>query len=263
MPAGLPKANNKFKGGSPTRTPSSKSNEARIARMQSGPHYFMVSVNVMAFDGLLVTEIFYSLQGETSTVGKPTTFVRLTGCNLRCVYCDTAYAFKGGTRMSIPQILEEVARFNTLDVLLTGGEPLLQRQTVELARQLGAGGYRVSIETHGEHPIDAIAPHARVVMDVKTPASRMGRGGFERNLPFLKPGDEIKFVLCSESDYLWAREWLQSGKLPAYCEVLLSPVMGDGALEPKNLATWMLRDQVRARFQLQLHKQLWGNERGR
>jgi 7-carboxy-7-deazaguanine synthase len=218
----------------------------------------------MAFQGLLVTEIFHSLQGETSLSGIPFTFIRLTGCNLRCVYCDSAYAFKGGTRMSEEEVMTRVRQVGAKEVLLTGGEPLLQRGTLPLIHRLKAEGYRVSIETHGEVPIREASALARIVMDIKTPSSGMCRGGYAKNLADLKPSDEIKFVIASPSDYLWARDLVNSGSLPEV-EILFSPVMevngSPGKPEgvaPRALAEWILRDRLPVRFQLQLHKILWG-----
>jgi 7-carboxy-7-deazaguanine synthase len=218
----------------------------------------------MAFEGLLVTEIFHSLQGETSLTGVPFTFIRLTGCNLRCVYCDSAYAFKGGSKMSQVEVLDRVRDFGAKDVLLTGGEPLLQRGTLPLIHALRAEGYRVSIETHGEVSIREASPLARIVMDMKTPDSKMCRERFLENLPLLKPEDEIKFVITSRKDYEWARDWVRSGKLPVR-EILFSPVMqvkgSPGkyeGVEPRDLADWILKDRLEVRFQLQLHKLLWG-----
>jgi 7-carboxy-7-deazaguanine synthase len=220
----------------------------------------------LAFDGLLVSEIFHSLQGETSLVGVPFAFVRLTGCNLRCVYCDSTYAFKGGTRMSIEQVLAKVASFGVKHVLLTGGEPLLQRQTPTLVRALRFAGYTVSIETHGEVSIEPVAADARIVMDIKTPASRMNRGGFERNLPLLKPSDETKFVITSEDDYFWARDWVRSGRIPTQ-EILLSPVepVKDSpgtykGVSSRWLAERILEDRLPVRMQMQLHKLIWGHD---
>jgi 7-carboxy-7-deazaguanine synthase len=221
----------------------------------------------MAFDGLLVTEIFHSLQGETSLSGIPFAFIRLTGCNLRCRYCDSAYAFKGGRRMSIDEILDEIRPYRVRHVLLTGGEPLLQRRTPELARRLADAGYSVSIETHGEVSIAPIAGLARVVMDLKTPSSGMCRGGFEANLPRLRAEDEIKFVIASPEDYAWARDWVRSGRLPTR-ELLMSPAVPARAMpgafpgvEPRWLAERILEDRLPVRMQLQLHKQIWGADR--
>lgn len=222
----------------------------------------------MAFDGLLVTEIFHSIQGETSLSGLRCSFVRLTGCNLRCVYCDSAYAFHGGRRMSLDEVVDEVRPHGARDVLITGGEPLLQRQTPALARRLREDGFRVSIETHGEVSIEAVAGVARVVMDLKAPDSGMCRGGFEHNFRWLREGDELKVVVASERDYEWARDWVRSGRLPR-CEVLFSPaVPAPGmpgkfpGLSPARLAERVLEDRLPVRVQLQLHKQLWGDRRG-
>lgn len=217
----------------------------------------------MAFSGLLVTEIFHSLQGETSLSGVRFAFVRLTGCNLRCSYCDSTYAFKGGRRMSVDQVLEAIRPFQVEHVLLTGGEPLLQRNAPELVRALLATGYQVSIETHGEVSIKSVAGNARIVMDVKTPSSGMCRGGFVRNLPFLKPEDEVKFVIASTEDYFWAKETLSRYRIRAG-EILFSPVQKISpaptevpGVEPRWLAEQILRDKLPVRLQLQLHKILW------
>lgn len=215
---------------------------------------------------LLVNEIFHSLQGETSLSGVRFGFIRLTGCNLRCTYCDSAYAFKGGQQMSIPQILEAIRPFEVSHVLVTGGEPLLQRETPELVSALKQAGYQVSIETHGEVSLEPVAGAARIIMDIKTPASGMSRGEFKKNLPLLQPTDEIKFVIASPEDYEWAREIVRAG-LPVR-EVLFSPAQPHAAapgsypgVEPLWLAERILEDRLPVRFQLQLHKQLWGPDR--
>jgi 7-carboxy-7-deazaguanine synthase len=218
----------------------------------------------MSFQGLLVTEIFYSLQGETSFSGVPFVFVRLTGCNLRCTYCDSAYAFKGGTKMSFEAVLAEIKKYNTEHVLLTGGEPLLQRGTIPFMDLLNEQGYQVSVETHGEVSIESASKKARIVMDIKTPGSKMNRGLYLNNLKFLKKTDEIKFVITSEDDYHWAKEIVKSRFLPTK-EILFSPSLkaigSPGSVEgidPRKLADLILKDQLQVRFQLQLHKQLWG-----
>ena len=224
----------------------------------------------MAFDGLLVTEIFHSLQGETSLAGIPFAFIRLTGCNLRCNYCDSAYAFKGGQRMSVPAVIETIRPYGVKHVLLTGGEPLLQRQTPELARELQALGYWVSVETHGEISFAPVRDFARVVMDIKTPGSGMNRGGFEKHLSDLIAGDEVKFVLTSPSDYEWARDLVRSKRIPEHCEILFSGVQpAKGAPHPENypgielrwLAEKILEDRLPVRLQTQLHKLIWGADR--
>jgi len=214
-------------------------------------------------DQLLITEIFYSLQGETSFSGVPFIFVRLTGCNLRCTYCDSAYSFKGGKKMSFAEVLGEVKKYKTKHVLMTGGEPLLQRGTLPFIDLLRKEGYEVSIETHGEVSIEAASPKARIIMDIKTPGSKMNRGKYLDNLKFLKRDDEIKFVITSKADYEWSRDLVRKG-LPT-SEILFSPafVAQDSpgtfeGIEPKALAEMILEDQLQVRFQIQLHKLLWG-----
>jgi 7-carboxy-7-deazaguanine synthase len=221
----------------------------------------------VSFKDLLVTEIFHSLQGETSLSGLRFAFIRLTGCNLRCSYCDSAYAFKGGRKMSIEEILETVRPYQVRHTLLTGGEPLLQRQTPQLARTLTDAGYQVSIETHGEVAIDAVAPFTRIVMDIKTPSSGMNRGGYIRNLPLLKRTDEVKFVIASQEDYAWARDIVRSGVIPTQ-EILFSPAvpaLGSPGqfpgVEPRWLAEKIIEDQLPVRLQFQIHKLLWGPDR--
>lgn len=217
----------------------------------------------MAFPGLLITEIFYSLQGETSLIGVPFVFVRLTGCNLRCTYCDSAYAFKGGKKMSFEEVLSEIKKYKVKHVLMTGGEPLLQRGTLPFIDLLNQEGYLVSVETHGEVSIQEAAKKARIIMDIKTPGSKMSRGFFRQNLAHLKHNDEIKFVITSESDYEWAKTIVEE-TLPT-SEILFSPTLpaegSPGTFEgiaPRRLAERILEDQLPVRFQLQLHKLLWG-----
>ncbi len=216
---------------------------------------------------LLVTEIFHSIQGEGTHSGLPYVFIRLTGCNLRCSYCDTSYAFKGGELLDIDDIIRRVKEFDCTNVLITGGEPLLQRPTAELCRRLIAEGHRVSIETHGEVSIETVAPLARIIMDIKTPSSGMCREGFRRNLAFLKRSDEIKFVIASPNDYDWAKEIVRSGSLP--CDHILfsaaqmataSPGTFDG-ISSLQLAERILQDRLPVRLQVQLHKILWGSDR--
>lgn len=216
---------------------------------------------------LLITEIFHSLQGETSLAGIPFAFIRLTGCNLRCTYCDSAYAFKGGKKYSIDKILAEIKPFQVKHVLLTGGEPLMQRPLPELIDALSAEGYSVSIETHGEVSIERVAKKARIIMDVKTPASKMSRGKWRLNLPYLKKEDEVKFVIAAPDDYTWAKERVREGVIPTN-EILFSPVMrtqgapGEYAgVDPTWLADQILKDRLPVRMQVQLHKILWGNDR--
>lgn len=216
---------------------------------------------------LLITEIFHSLQGETSLAGIPFAFIRLTGCNLRCTYCDSAYAFKGGKKYSIAEILAEIKPFQVKHVLLTGGEPLMQRPLPELIDALTSEGYQVSIETHGEASIERVAAKARIIMDIKTPASKMNRGNWRLNLPYLKKEDEVKFVIAAPEDYAWAKERVREGVIPTD-EILFSPVMrtqgspGEYAgVDPMWLAEQILKDHLPVRMQVQLHKILWGNDR--
>jgi 7-carboxy-7-deazaguanine synthase len=220
----------------------------------------------MAFDGLLVTEIFHSLQGETSLSGFPFAFIRMTGCNLRCTYCDTSYSFKGGQRLRISEVLEKIRPYQVRHVLLTGGEPLLQRNVPALLDELIREKYQVSVETHGEVSIAEVSKKARIIMDLKTPSSGMCRGGFERNLPFLKPSDEVKFVIASKEDYVWARGLIP--KIPTQ-EILFSaanPAPGAPGtfpgVETRWLAERILEDRLQVRLQVQLHKVLWGNLTG-
>ncbi len=217
---------------------------------------------------LLVTEIFYSLQGETAFVGLPTLFIRLTGCNLRCRYCDTSYAFKGKRALRISEILAELAAWPCSDVLVTGGEPLMQRSTPLLIQALKEAGYFVSIETHGEASIADVVDHARIVLDIKTPGSGMSRGGFRQNLPLLKRTDSIKFVITSEEDYLFAKNIIP--ELPVNPDqILLSPALPAinqpekcSFVTPRWLAEQILTDRLNVRFQLQLHKSIWGDKQG-
>lgn len=218
----------------------------------------------MAFDGLLITEIFYSLQGETSLIGVPFVFVRLTGCNLRCTYCDSAYSFHGGKKMSLDEVMAEVKKYRVKHVLMTGGEPLLQRNTLAFIDRLNEEGYSVSVETHGEVSIEKASKKARIIMDIKTPGSGMNRGGYVNNFKFLKPEDEVKFVITSPADYSFARELVESGKIPTQ-EILFSPAMSAlnspgkyEGIEPRTLADLIVKDQLPVRFQWQLHKLLWG-----
>jgi len=210
---------------------------------------------------LRISEIFYSLQGETSRVGLPTVFVRLTGCPLRCTYCDTTYAFTGGHNMEIEQILEEVARHGTRYVTVTGGEPLAQKNCLELLQALCDAGYDVSLETGGALDVSKVDARVLKVLDIKTPGSGETEKNMWGNLAHLNPHDEIKIVLCDEADYVWARQQLMEHSLDKKCAVLLAPVQGK--LSPADLAGWILRDHLPVRMQVQLHKLLWGDERGR
>ncbi|MEZ5561597.1 MAG: 7-carboxy-7-deazaguanine synthase QueE [Gammaproteobacteria bacterium] len=209
---------------------------------------------------LRITEIFHSLQGESRPAGYPTAFVRLTGCPLRCVYCDTSYAFQGGTRLGIPDVLERVSAFSVRHVCVTGGEPLAQPACLELLAALCDAGYAVSLETSGALDISAVDPRVTVVLDIKTPDSAESERNLWSNLPRLKRDDQIKFVICSRADYEWSKHVLSERGLAQLCEVLFSPSWGQ--LPARDLAEWILADRLPVRFQLQLHKYLWGDAPG-
>jgi 7-carboxy-7-deazaguanine synthase len=209
---------------------------------------------------LRITEIFFSLQGETRLIGLPTVFVRLTGCPLRCLYCDTAYAFTGGQSQTLAEILQQVSQHKTRYVTVTGGEPLAQRNCLPLLKALCDAGYQVSLETSGALDISAVDTRVMRVVDIKTPASGEVDKNRWENLNLLTPQDEIKFVLCDENDYDWACQILAQHHLADQCPVLFSPAQG--TLNPTQLADWILRDGLPVRFQLQLHKLLWNNEAG-
>ena len=215
----------------------------------------------MAEPRLRVTEIFYSIQGETSRVGLPTVFVRLTGCPLRCGYCDTAYAFQGGEWLSLPEILAAVANYAPRQVTVTGGEPLAQRDCPALLTALCDAGYDVSLETSGALDIAPVDQRVARIVDLKTPGSGEAERNLWSNIGLLTPHDEVKFVLVDEADYCWAVEVLRQHRLAERCEVLFSPVFGK--LPPRQLAEWILRDRLPVRLQVQLHKILWGEEPGR
>ena len=208
-----------------------------------------------------ITEIFYSLQGETRTVGLPTVFVRLTGCPLRCGYCDTAYAFHGGQKMEISDIVAEVKSYNPRYVTVTGGEPLAQNTCRELLTALCELDVEVSLETSGAMDISNIDPRVVRVMDLKTPTSGEVSKNRYSNIDLLNPQDQIKFVICNREDYDWAREQLFSLELIDRCEILFSPVHGD--LNPTDLAEWIIADNLPVRTQIQLHKYLWNDAQGR
>lgn len=209
---------------------------------------------------LRITEIFFSLQGETSRVGLPTVFVRLTGCPLRCGYCDTAYAFHGGESMALADILQRVAAHGARHVTVTGGEPLAQKHATTLLTRLADAGYSVSLETSGALDVSGVDPRVSKILDLKTPGSGEAARNLWANLEYLTPHDEIKFVLCDAADYDWARGQIAERRLDARCPVLLSPVYG--RLAPRDLAEWILRDRLPVRLQLQLHKLLWGEAPG-
>ncbi|MDD5330100.1 MAG: 7-carboxy-7-deazaguanine synthase QueE [Sulfuricella sp.] len=210
---------------------------------------------------LRINEIFYSLQGETSRVGLPTAFIRLTGCPLRCTYCDTTYAFKEGESLTLPEILARVARYQAYYVTVTGGEPLAQKDCLPLLRQLCDAGYSVSLETGGALDISQVDPRVSRIVDIKTPGSGEAAKNRWENLPWLVPTDEVKFVLCGEEDYLWAKQVLAEHGIVGRCPVLFSA--SQGQLDPALLAQWILRDNLPVRLQIQLHKLLWGEGRGK
>ena len=204
-----------------------------------------------------VTEIFFSIQGEGTRAGRPCVFVRFTGCDLRCGYCDTAYAFHGGKELGREEILAEVARYPCRLVLLTGGEPLLQRELPELAGELLARGYEVTVETHGQRSTAALPPEVVRIVDVKTPGSGEVTTDFAY-LDALRPHDEVKFVVCSEDDWRFSLDVIRRHRLAGRVTLLVSPV--HGAVEPKDLARWLLESGVEARLNLQLHKIVWGSD---
>ncbi len=210
---------------------------------------------------LRITEIFYSLQGESNTVGLPTVFIRLTGCPLRCTYCDTAYAFTGGERISITDIVAQTATYGTKYVTVTGGEPLAQVGCIELIEQLLASGFFVSLETSGALDVSKVDARAVKVLDFKTPSSGELSKNLYQNIDFLTIQDQIKFVIGTEEDYEWSKELVAKYKLDERFEVLFSPVMG--LQNPTELAEKILRDKLQVRFQIQLHKLLWDDAQGK
>lgn len=214
-----------------------------------------------AADSLRISEIFYSLQGESRTVGLPTVFVRLTGCPLRCNYCDSEYAFSGGEDMALDAILKQIDTWSPNYVCVTGGEPLAQKASLNLLRRLCDAGYEVSLETSGALDIAEVDPRVIIVMDMKTPSSTEVERNLLHNLTILHVKDQLKFVIADRADYDWACALVKQHMLEAQCEVLFSPV--HGALAPQQLAQWILDDRLQVRFQMQLHKILWGEEPGR
>ena len=210
---------------------------------------------------LRVSEIFHSIQGESTRVGLPTVFVRLTGCPLRCTWCDTEYAFAGGEVLSLDAILARVTHLNCPTVCVTGGEPLAQKAAPELLRRLCDAGYSVSLETSGALDIGGVDARVSRIVDLKAPGSGEEAKNYWPNLDLLNTRDELKLVLASEADYAWACRLIHERRLAERCPVLLSPVAG--RLAPAQLAEWILRDDLPVRFQLQLHRVLWGEQRSR
>ena len=204
---------------------------------------------------LRVTEIFHSIQGESSYVGQPCVFVRLTGCPLRCTWCDTDYAFYGGHECSIDEVLAKVHTYGCRLVEVTGGEPLVQPESLPLMTRLCDAGYTVLLETSGAVDITPVDPRAHIILDVKCPGSGMTDRMHWPNLPQLAAKDEAKFVLANRADYDWARETLAEYDVASRCTVLFSPVFG--ALDVRQLAEWILADRLPVRFQLQMHKYIW------
>jgi 7-carboxy-7-deazaguanine synthase len=209
---------------------------------------------------LKIFEIFYSLQGESSRVGLPTIFIRLSGCPMRCHYCDTAYAFQGGSIMTIDEIMNSIKKYDTRYVTVTGGEPLAQKEVLGLLKVLADQNYEVSLETGGGLSIKDIDPRIKIILDIKTPESGEEKKNHWDNLNLIHSKDEIKFVLCSREDYDWAKKILNQYNLAEKCAVLFSPVYQK--LNTTDLGNWILEDHLPVRMQIQLHKLLWGEKPG-
>jgi 7-carboxy-7-deazaguanine synthase len=210
---------------------------------------------------LRITEVFYSLQGESNTVGIPTVFIRLTGCPLRCVYCDTAYAFSGGKRIEIAEIIVQAEQYGSKYITVTGGEPLAQPACFELITQLLDKGFIVSLETSGAIDVSSVDHRAVKVMDLKTPSSGELSKNIYQNIHFLNTKDQVKFVIGNDEDYAWSKAALVEYELLGRCEILFSPMMGEQ--DPTGLAEKILQDRLHVRFQIQLHKLLWDNAQGK
>ena len=210
---------------------------------------------------LRITEIFFSIQGETSKVGLPTVFIRLTGCPLRCQYCDTSYAFHGGEVMLFEDIIRQVTKFNCKDVCVTGGEPLAQANSKNLLKDLADLNFQVSLETGGSISLKEVDERVKIIMDIKTPDSGEATKNRWENLELLKQTDELKIVICSREDYQWSKEIIEQYKISEKCPILFSPCAE--SIDPRDLAEWILTDQLPIRFQMQIHKILWNNQPGR
>lgn len=209
---------------------------------------------------LKLNEIFHSIQGESTQAGRPTIFIRLTGCKLRCIYCDTQYAYFEGEDVEIDEIMRRIASYPCRLVEVTGGEPMEQKETPLLLQRLLDEGYEVMLETDGVEDLSRVPQGVRIIMDVKTPGSKMANPKSAKNLMHLKPGDEVKFVICDEKDYLFAKDFLAQHPITDRCTVLFSPVL------PQENMAWLpeaiLRDGLPVRFQVQMHKMIWGDKRG-
>ena len=210
---------------------------------------------------LRITEIFFSIQGETSKIGLPTVFIRLTGCPLRCQYCDTSYAFYGGEVMLFEDIIHQVTKFNCKDVCVTGGEPLAQANSKKLLKDLADLDFQVSLETGGSISLKEVDERVKIIMDIKTPDSGEATKNRWENLELLKQTDELKIVICSREDYQWSKEIIEQYKISEKCPILFSPCAE--SIDPRDLAEWILTDQLPIRFQMQIHKILWNNQPGR
>ena len=210
---------------------------------------------------LRITEIFFSIQGETSKTGLPTVFIRLTGCPLRCQYCDTSYAFYGGEVMLFEDIVHRVTKFNCKDVCVTGGEPLAQANSKKLLKDLADLDFKVSLETGGSISLEGIDERVKIIMDIKTPDSGESTKNRWENLELLKQSDELKIVICSREDYQWSKDIIEQYKISEKCPILFSPCTE--SIDPRDLAEWILTDQLPIRFQMQIHKILWDNQPGR
>jgi len=210
---------------------------------------------------LIINEIFYSIQGESLSSGMPTIFIRLTGCPLRCQYCDTAYAFTEGSKKTFDEIIGEVRKFNCNNITVTGGEPLSQKNTIDLLTMLNDLSYNVSIETSNAVSIKKLDNKTIIILDVKTPASKESDKNIIDNYKYLKPIDQIKFVICDLDDYIWAKDYIFKYNLHKKCTILFSPSYGE--MDIKILAENMLKDNIPARLQTQLHKVIWSDERGK
>ena len=210
---------------------------------------------------LIINEIFYSIQGESSRIGLPTIFIRLTGCPLRCQYCDSEYAFYDGGKMRMSSILNKIKKYPTKYVTVTGGEPLAQKSCLKLLAKLCNFGYDVSLETSGAINVSNVDKRVKKIIDIKTPGSAEENKNKFENLKHLTTKDEIKFVICDQSDYFWAKQKIIEKEMTKICEIIFSPVYK--SLNPSDLANWILEDKLDVRMQLQLHKYLWGNQRGK